>query len=797
MALLDFLSSEPAPADANGFNAGLMGAREGGGLDAGTVMFALGQSMLSSPRGEMFRDFGTHLNQGITRRDKGMERQALVLALKKAGFSDADAEAFSLNPAAAKVAVDAQAATKGDAAARQASSIMGGFGLGDAPASGDAPRMTPSAPDGPAAGASLNGAAPAPALTGTGAEIQTKFVDNLKAGGLTNPYGLAAVAAYAQHESRYDPKNINGSWSDPSERGQAGTSGGILSWRDDRLDNMRAATSGAKDPVAAQAQFTLNENPELTAALQSAKSPEEANALMADAWKFAGYNRQGGEYAARLATTRSYAGRFAGADGQPPVRVADASGAVPGLPVVDSRQPGFDPNSGADPLAGFVPSTGLPNAVPAGAPLGGFGRAPMRSPVQIADNETQTQALESRMGMLPSSVYGITPETQGRPPAQVVAGGEAAIQRYEGANGMVPGTGRGTSSAGASDRTQVAAADLPSADAREAEFRIPPGSASAAPTGERTVFNDPGAAMRQLSKINQALAVPNLPDTTRKQLEAAREQATAILKPTDQTRRLIDAGYQPGTTEFREAARKLTFGEKDGGEKIIGEARQREQLAEQYGLKRGTPEFGNWVLAGKLPRDETKPLSVADRSAILKADEAAEASRAVLGTLKDAMALSKKAYEGPTASYRGVLTGTFGNEAGQATTEYDNLVTQNALGQLKATFGAAPTEGERKILLDIQGSSSLPDSLRQKLLQRAYAAAERRITVMDERATQLREGDYYKPNRGQSGQRPQGQGQPEQAAPPVFNPADIVDRKTVGGKTYARTSDGRVFEVSP
>ncbi|WP_267361618.1 MULTISPECIES: hypothetical protein [unclassified Methylobacterium] len=63
-----------------------------------------------------------------------------------------------------------------------------------------------------------------------------------------------------------------------------------------------------------QAQFLLQENPRLTQALQNAGSADEAHRLMADAWKFAGYDRPGGENAARLATTQAYANSFS--DGQ-------------------------------------------------------------------------------------------------------------------------------------------------------------------------------------------------------------------------------------------------------------------------------------------------------------------------------------------------------------------------------------------------------------------------------------------------------------------------------------------------
>ncbi|MCJ2016082.1 hypothetical protein MKK84_01345 [Methylobacterium sp. E-065] len=164
---------------------------------------------------------------------------------------------------------------------------------------------------------SMMGPNSAEAATPDPGDIRGRFISTLQQGGLTNPNGLGAVAAYAQHESRYSPGNITGSWSDPSESGQAGTSGGILSWRADRLANMKAFTQGAADPVTAQANFLLQENPQLTQALQNAKSPQEANALMADAWKFAGYDRPGGENAARLATTQAYANSFGGGQALP------------------------------------------------------------------------------------------------------------------------------------------------------------------------------------------------------------------------------------------------------------------------------------------------------------------------------------------------------------------------------------------------------------------------------------------------------------------------------------------------
>lgn len=159
-----------------------------------------------------------------------------------------------------------------------------------------------------------------PVALGSPNEIENRFVNTVKGAGLTNPTGLAAVAAYGKAESGFAPQNVNRSWSDPSESGQPGMAGGIMSWRAERLQNLQnfAKQRGEAQPsVETQALFLAQENPQLLPALQAAKTPQEANQIMAQAWRFAGYNRPGGENARREALTTQYAQRFGGQGGAP------------------------------------------------------------------------------------------------------------------------------------------------------------------------------------------------------------------------------------------------------------------------------------------------------------------------------------------------------------------------------------------------------------------------------------------------------------------------------------------------
>ncbi|WP_164740534.1 phage tail tip lysozyme [Rhizobium chutanense] len=132
---------------------------------------------------------------------------------------------------------------------------------------------------------------------------------------ISNPYALASIASTGQAESGFSPKRANSSWSDPSQSGQQGTSGGIMSWRDTRLQKLYnfAAAKGEKPGAISpqtQAEFFLQEDPRLIARLNAATSVGEAQRLMNNAWRFAGYDQPGGEAARRTEQANSFLPQF-------------------------------------------------------------------------------------------------------------------------------------------------------------------------------------------------------------------------------------------------------------------------------------------------------------------------------------------------------------------------------------------------------------------------------------------------------------------------------------------------------
>ena len=170
---------------------------------------------------------------------------------------------------------------------------------------------------------------------------------------------------------------------------------------------------------------------------------------------------------------------------------------------------------------------------------------------------------------------------------------------------------------------------------------------------------------------------------------------------------------------------------------------QRRAKLQEFGVSPDSHAGKAYLANGKLPA--TNPMTAADKEQIYKSDDQVEAAANAIGNLQQALKESAKAFTGPTAGARGYITSVFGNEGGIATETLDNLVTSNAVQSLKTVFGGNPTEGERKVLIDLAGSANKAQPVRDGIYRRAIALAEKRQQFYQQRAGQLRGGDFYKP----------------------------------------------------
>lgn len=175
----------------------------------------------------------------------------------------------------------------------------------------------------------------------------------------------------------------------------------------------------------------------------------------------------------------------------------------------------------------------------------------------------------------------------------------------------------------------------------------------------------------------------------------------------------------------------------------------REQSALQHGEKIG-------LVREKLASPNARPMSPALQKELIESDDAAQSSKAVINTLNEALKINKDAYSGYAAKGRAVLASNLpGSTPGaDATIDLDNMMTGQALESLKAVFGGMPTEGERKILLEMQASADKTPAQREAIIKRAIATAERRGAYAEEKAKSIRSGGYLTDGVPESGGRP-------------------------------------------
>lgn len=202
---------------------------------------------------------------------------------------------------------------------------------------------------------------------------------------------------------------------------------------------------------------------------------------------------------------------------------------------------------------------------------------------------------------------------------------------------------------------------------------------------------------------------------------------------------------------------------------------ERASQAALYGLQPGSRDYQTYVLTGALP-GRTAEVDATTKKEIQETDDFISQTRSAISSLGRALELNSQAYSGAGADIRsGVVSNTLGAVRPQpgaiATGELANVVTNQALASLRATFGGNPTEGERKILMDVAGSVNQPAALRQKIYERALELANNRLRMNEEKARSLRAGSYYSPG----GQPASLSGAPQATAAPTGSPSSAAE----------------------
>lgn len=151
--------------------------------------------------------------------------------------------------------------------------------------------------------------------------------------------------------------------------------------------------------------------------------------------------------------------------------------------------------------------------------------------------------------------------------------------------------------------------------------------------------------------------------------------------------------------------------------------------------------FGNPVTSF-----DAKPrtLSGSEQKLLIASEDILASADDTLGKLRRVMELNPKALEGSLTGFRKQVGSLFSSDdpAYVATEELDNTLSSMALSMLKSTFPGSVTEGERKALMALQGSSSLPRAARERIYRNAFAAAQTVAARARERIQKTQSGFY-------------------------------------------------------
>lgn len=272
---------------------------------------------------------------------------------------------------------------------------------------------------------------------------------------------------------------------------------------------------------------------------------------------------------------------------------------------------------------------------------------------------------------------------------------------------------------------------------------------------------DENALNRESKTLDRIMAL----EAAAIQAGATRESQAAARKEAEQLRRDLAADSNRRAREMQTS--QQAFMENQNRQAAADRAANRPAQTPVVVIgSNGKPEFvapqnayGRQPWAGSPGAQSAKPLTATAQREIIQTDEEIQGGAQALQYLAAAKKINQQAMggfgSGAIATAGSMLPDAMRPAKVDATIELDNILQSSALPQLKAIFGGMPTEGERKILLEVQGSSSKPAKVREDIFNRAEAAVKNRLKFAQDKAKALREGKYFS---GDGGVNPAGSG---------------------------------------
>jgi hypothetical protein len=195
-----------------------------------------------------------------------------------------------------------------------------------------------------------------------------------------------------------------------------------------------------------------------------------------------------------------------------------------------------------------------------------------------------------------------------------------------------------------------------------------------------------------------------------------------------------DQGFKPGTPEFAAAAQKYFDSKMESGD--------------WYKQVMATVAAGNLNLQqtkAAADAESKKKLTPAEVKLRTETEDSLAAADSAMGALRKAFKLNPNTFDSSivdTVQRKALELSGSKDPKVLATRELENLLGQQALSQMKSIFGAAPTEGERAILMSLQGIDSKSVAERELIMKNAYDTLARRKAQEKKRLDDILSGVY-------------------------------------------------------
>ena len=194
-----------------------------------------------------------------------------------------------------------------------------------------------------------------------------------------------------------------------------------------------------------------------------------------------------------------------------------------------------------------------------------------------------------------------------------------------------------------------------------------------------------------------------------------------------------DEGYKPGTPGFQRRTEEIGNFNIQKGLEQLGLQKQQVEIA-----------MSNLGLKSQQQSQQNTRLSSSEMKMKLDSEKNIQSYQQAMANLDTAYRLNPNTYTGGITDWLKSIPGKWGaNDPTYINTkQLDNLLGSQAVEQLRATFAGSPTEGERAVLMELQGIGAKSKEERKRIILNTYKALKKRLEKETDRLQRINSREF-------------------------------------------------------